>query len=878
MTVAGAASEAVQSRYLRYEDWSAASLTIENALLRLRFSSATGLLSEVEDREHRTTLQAHHKASTRPPSPSHAPPRTSADAYTLCLHACGCAVRGVPHQPERRLPIQAAVRRARGTSALRTLSELPAAPFLSLTQFLACASLCCLQALFPAQLPPGASIRVVRGSVVSSLCVQHHRFDVSYELLTRPLHALQATFAMTVTASAQANTEVMFTMETDVLSREHFYTHNGWQFLRRTRTAGPRASLFYPMVAALRLQDEPQPPTEAGDAPTPASSRRLTLVTSHTCAASAPASGRVELLIHRHLSQDDGRGLSEAVQDNSRQELTLTFTLQSLDALQPALPSSNAHFDDERSFNEHMLRVQHPVLTFLLSRASSSAPPAGFAEFSSVHARALPLLASIDEWHRTQLSVVTPLARPFPSNLHLHSLLARDAVSDDVALRVQHLGVDVTQESDRDALPDDERSLRASVRLDLTEVFPPTTHLSELRRVGLTLNHRWPFNGRRRHRHVRVSGGAEGDGVDVLDADSLHPGWMFRADAAESVLDTLLLRQFLSQRQAGGGRPVGANQNSEEEGVFISEAALRAEREKKKAAQQAEEAQRGRGEGGGGGRRLLAEDGEAEAAPWTALSLPVLHLEPYQLQSFLLHLSSDEEEARIRSLDDVDPHPTPHRPGKRSVPHFQRAQAQAQPTDAKEDKADTPSPTEGDVPGASQPRAASTEFPAVPFNPLDADAWLVVVAVGHHPLAPRVPPHPHRVPAGRGLLRPRARPGPCQGRATRRPVGIRRQRRARGSRGDRGRGWGCGHQRCPARARGAVRVRALVVDGVAPNPGSAANAQVRPPARPTQRRRHRVSAVVGDYGSRARRPLAPSRASPPMLSSRNAERTQLLHH
>ena len=559
-----------------------------------------------------------------------------------------------------------------------------------------------MQPLFPSTLPASACIRIVHGRVLSWLSVSHHRFDVTYSLPARPFHALAPSFSLSVLASAASNTEVLLTTDTDLRSSDVFYTHNGWQFLRRVRHSGPRPSHFYPMVAAFRVQDE-----DSGGQP----ARRLTLTTSHTCAASAPSPGRVELLIHRHLSQDDGRGLAEGVADNSRQDISLTFSLQSVDHLQPSLPTSTVHFDDERSLNEQLLRVQHPPLPFYLSRSAQSQPPAGYAEFSAVAAQPVALFERLDDWHRHQLSSISPLARAFPPNVHLHSLMARDAVSDDVALRLQHLGVDMTQESDRAALAEEDRATAAKVTLDLTSLFSSSTRITELRRVGLTLNHRWPFNGRRRHRHAR----AEDSGAAAEDADSLHPGWLFTADASESVLDTVLLRAFLSQRSLAGRGAGGANQNSQEEGVFISEAALRAEAEKKKKMALEEEQQRTQAGGGGGGgqvRRALLALGHAAQSSMSSLSLPLLHLEPYQLQSFILHYTAVEEEPG-RDANDFDPHSTPHQPSSRSPRTNTQAQQQPSP----------PLPTPRislRSPTAPSPSPLSTTASPVPHGRVDA--------------------------------------------------------------------------------------------------------------------------------------------------------------
>ena len=435
----------------------------------------------------------------------------------------------------------------------------------------------------------------------------------------------------------------------------------------------PLPAQFYPMVAALRLQDEVD--STLSPASSSSSSRRLTVVTSHTCAASVPQPGKLELLIHRHLNQDDGRGLAEGVADNSRQDITLTFSLQSIDRLQPGLPISAAHFDDELSFNRHLLHIQHPTLTFILQRSNNIEPPAGFQEFTSVAAHSASLLPRIADWTATQWALVEPMTQPLPSTVHLHTLMARDAVTDEVALRLQHVGVDITQESDAPSAA--AASAQSTASIDLTQHFPPSVRLSEMRRVGITLNHRRPWTGLTVHQH---SG--------EVDADSLHPGWTFRADESPDVMDTLLLRAFLAgrQRTAVGGE----NQNSQEQGVFISEAALRGEQEKRRLDEEQQRQQRQSEVGAG--RRVLhstdtayayaAEANVSESAvsvaavamhrrllvssqPWSSLSLPVVRISSNQLQAFILHIESDDDEAKQR--EDRDPHPGVVRPPVRQA-------------------------------------------------------------------------------------------------------------------------------------------------------------------------------------------------------------------
>ena len=532
---------------------------------------------------------------------------------------------------------------------------------------------------------------MTRGPLLSRLTVAHHRFDVSYSLQSSGIDslALPASFTMTTTASAEGNQEVTLATYSDVANRDTFYSHNGWQFIRRRRSTAPLPAQFYPMVAALRLQDEVD-----ASAPSSSPSRRLTIVTSHTCAASVPEPGKVELLIHRHLNQDDGRGLAEGVADNSRQEIALTFSLQSVDRLQPGLPISAAHFDDELSFNRHLLHIQHPALTFILQRPNNVQPPAGFQEFASIAAQPTALFARVADWTASQLSLVEPLTRPLPSTVHLHSLLARDAVTDEVGLRLQHVGVDITQDSDEPSAA--AATAQSTVSIDLAAHFPQSVRLSEMRRVGVTLNHRRPWSGLPSHQH---SG--------AVDADSLHPGWTFKADESTDVMDTLLLRSFLAGRQQSGG---GANQNSQEQGVFISEAALRGEQDKKKRLEEEQQKlQPGHDDEAAGrrrrlllqtadgpysyaaeangsqpamtssdaasaasqsGRRLLA--GSALSSDeWSSLSLPLVRISSKQLQAFLLHIEADDEESQQR--EDRDPHPGRLRQRPAQADNSQRA-------------------------------------------------------------------------------------------------------------------------------------------------------------------------------------------------------------
>ena len=101
------------------------------------------------------------------------------------------------------------------------------------------------QPLFPAELPSSSGIRVTRGPLVSRLTLAHHRFDVTYALQAPNTDslALPASFTMTTTASAEGNQEVTLAMQTDIRNRDTFYSHNGWQFMRRRKTNVSTATL-----------------------------------------------------------------------------------------------------------------------------------------------------------------------------------------------------------------------------------------------------------------------------------------------------------------------------------------------------------------------------------------------------------------------------------------------------------------------------------------------------------------------------------------------------------------------------------------------------------------------------------------------------------
>lgn len=57
---------------------------------------------------------------------------------------------------------------------------------------------------------------------------------------------------------------------------------------------------------------------------------RFTLINSHSMAVSSQRDGELEMMMHRSLGQDDGRGLAEQVADSTRIDVPIWISLDAV--------------------------------------------------------------------------------------------------------------------------------------------------------------------------------------------------------------------------------------------------------------------------------------------------------------------------------------------------------------------------------------------------------------------------------------------------------------------------------------------------------------------------------------------------------------------
>jgi hypothetical protein len=123
--------------------------------------------------------------------------------------------------------------------------------------------------------------------------------------------------------------------------------------------------------------------------------------------------GFLEMVLHRNHKRDDGRGLATGLNDDSR----VTIDFQIMGHATIAKVGSNPEW-----FRQMSAAFDNPLVTLMHTQVAAATPAT---------------------WKAAGLAgIVDPLGTagiPHPG-LHLASLMARDAVSDDVVIRLQNFG------------------------------------------------------------------------------------------------------------------------------------------------------------------------------------------------------------------------------------------------------------------------------------------------------------------------------------------------------------------------------------------------------------------------------------------------------
>mmetsp|Transcript_3054 Transcript_3054/g.4548 ORF Transcript_3054/g.4548 Transcript_3054/m.4548 type:complete len:1202 (+) Transcript_3054:113-3718(+) len=228
-----------------------------------------------------------------------------------------------------------------------------------------------------------------------------------------------------LTVSVPLNQELITHVNTNLKSGKFVATHNGVEFLARERVdkKNKYSHNFWPSIYGVRVAESSSSQTN------PAA---LTILNSHAVGAGTQGDGQIELMLHRQLGQDDGRGLSEAVRDASRPEIRLWFSLDSAGSGGPA--GKTPHFDLQR------LRLNNQLHVLLDAQ--------GVTE--NLNAIYKPRFA--------------PLAAELPGYIHIMSLMVRDGATDDVILRIRSLSS--SSKSFNLPLTSTENKLFANIKVD----------------------------------------------------------------------------------------------------------------------------------------------------------------------------------------------------------------------------------------------------------------------------------------------------------------------------------------------------------------------------------------------------------------------------
>lgn len=367
-----------------------------------------------------------------------------------------------------------------------------------------------MEAASSAALQGGVTLRITRGPIVSTVAVRYHGYDVVAQLFGSPAAAdseLSGHLAITSTVDVGTNEELIASFGVPPTANfptvEHeFFTHSGGDFQRRqTKEGGNDAQNFLPCVLGARMDSR-------------SARKRFTIMNTHSMACGSVADGELQLMLHRSLAQDDGRGLAEPVYDASRLDIPLWLS-----------------FDPDQTdldFRRRSIRLNNPMRAFYKLPAATSSPGGGGGGAGGDSFLRDDHVSSPAVWQARQHTSLQPLRSALPPHVHLLTLLARDSVSDDIAMRFQHLSAEKGTEWVG----------------SFADLFDPTYTVSEVRRATLSLNTVLPMSGHRKKTMVFQP---------AADAPSSP------YTALNGLDDTL-------------GK--GDSQNTNEEGVFLSQSAL----------------------------------------------------------------------------------------------------------------------------------------------------------------------------------------------------------------------------------------------------------------------------------------------------------------
>lgn len=241
--------------------------------------------------------------------------------------------------------------------------------------------------------PPAVVLRHVCGALVCQAHVVYGALRSVVRLFDAPGPAAalddRRIVELEQSVAADANRELVVRYSTDLDTDRVFYTDNGFELRRRERRDAAIPENYYPSLSNALLEDQ---------------RAAFAVLSSHARGVTSLASGQLEIMLHRQLMQDDGRGLAEPNRDASRVNFANWLAVG---------PATAVH-----ALRRPLALVLENPLTLL-----RAAQPWARAHWRELFATGFAPLADAG----------------LPPAIHLESLRARDAVSDDFVLRLFHL-------------------------------------------------------------------------------------------------------------------------------------------------------------------------------------------------------------------------------------------------------------------------------------------------------------------------------------------------------------------------------------------------------------------------------------------------------
>lgn len=347
-------------------------------------------------------------------------------------------------------------------------------------------------------LEQGCTLRVVKGSYFSAIHAHSSGFHSIYRLIRSSNPEIGGIIELEYGLSVEPNTEAVVVFNTDLQTDNQWYTDNGQEMdLRRF---GVRGNLpehnFYPSKSTTLLHDATK-------------NIELAFIADHSTGVTSRSSGQLELMLHRRLMQDDGRGLAQSVDDTA--VLTSTAWL----SIGPAI-------DVEYSRPRLSVMLNNPVRIHTLS--SHSAP----------------------RWPAFSL-----LNSPLPANLHVQQLtvhhdpdvVASFSSNPVIAVRFRHIyETDKGQRSapvslDVEALP--------NAALQVSSVQPAYlsfTKVGSARRTPLYIFNADPQAVTKFAQHLSI---AEGADSALISQNTDEPGVWISQAALDNIEEPVQQRKLL---------------------------------------------------------------------------------------------------------------------------------------------------------------------------------------------------------------------------------------------------------------------------------------------------------------------------------------------